>query len=140
LALMVPFVMSMDADVVSAITRKFVASMFHEMEKKFTWSEQLMFMGCYASQPQTARIHSLMRTQEQDRWKREIHTKNVLIIQGRYDRHAETDRFIEVAKRYIRSFELKIAEDSGHSPSLEQPEEVNGWIFNFLQRKVAAHM
>lgn len=131
---LVPEILSTDADVSAAVAAKYVESIVENIDKVLPYREQLMLMGGFAAIPPTVRIHLITRTQTSERWEKEIKSKNVLLIQGTHDRHARAEGLVQEAKKWLGPFELRLLEGCGHSPVMERPHEVNGFIISFLQR------
>lgn len=125
--------LSTDANVVATTGPKFVESIVEDVDKVFSYREQLLWAGVYLLMKPTVRGHLVTRPQNSERWKREIKSKRVLIIQGTHDRHARAEGLVEEAKNWF-PFELKLLEGCGHSPVLERPDEVNGYIAAFMEQ------
>lgn len=137
LASLVPEILSTDAEVIAGAVPKYVESVVEGVDKVLTYKEQLMFMGGYALVSPIVRINLITRSQKSERWEKDIRTKQVMLIQGTHDRHTRADALIEVANTYLGPFELHLLEGCGHSPALERPHEVNGYILSFMRRTSA---
>ncbi|KAJ3529918.1 hypothetical protein NM688_g7786 [Phlebia brevispora] len=131
---LIPDFLSNDADVVARAGPRYVESLVENPDKVFSYRDKLTIMGGLLSMPPTARIHLITRTQNSERWEKEIKSKKVIIIEGTKDRHTRADALVEEAKKWLGPFELRMLEDCGHSPSIERPHEVNGYILSFIQR------
>lgn len=131
-----PPMMSTDADVIALMGPKYVESIFENVDKVLTYEQQLEYNGGYSIQPPTVRQHTLGRLQTGERWKKEIHQREPMLIQGTHDRHSKVDATVETAKMYHDKIVIEVLEGIGHGPSVEAPEKVNKLIHDFLQKKL----
>ena len=109
-------------------------SIVADPDETFTHREMLMYAGAFLSQLPTVRRHFVMRTQETERWEKEIKGKEVLMIQGTLDAHSITDKLFAEADKWLGGYEKRVLEGCGHSPAIERADEVNGYIISFVKR------
>jgi len=94
----------------------------------------MKWVGGFAMQSPTVRTHTCTRSQNVERWEKEIVNKPVMIIQGEDDLHSNTEKLIPVANRYMENLELIVMKDVGHAPCFERAEETNAHILRFVQQ------
>ncbi|PSR70943.1 hypothetical protein PHLCEN_2v13165 [Hermanssonia centrifuga] len=126
---------STDGDTASHAAETYLESIVEDMDKTLSYDEQLQWMGSFAIQSPTVRIHTLTRTQTSAVWEREIRKKPVMIVQGTHDRHARAEGLLEVAKKWIGGeFETRLVDGVGHAPHVERAHEVSGYVAAFMHK------
>ncbi|TCD62666.1 hypothetical protein EIP91_006588 [Steccherinum ochraceum] len=124
-----------DADQVNQAANMFVDSCLHNPQGMLPFEKRLQWLAGFLLPSSTARMRTLMRTQESGRWEREFRPcKPHLLIQGTKDRHTVTEKLIPVVKETFPHVEIKVVEDVGHAVCWEAPEQHNKYLLEFVRR------
>jgi pimeloyl-ACP methyl ester carboxylesterase len=96
-------------------------------EADVTRFREIALSASHSAAVDAARSNAINRTLE------ELHSVRVptLIVQGRHDRARTPKQGMDMCERIARS-RLKVLEESGHTPHLEQPEEFHEIVMPFL--------
>lgn len=129
-----PSYLSSNADVVAKAAVSFVESCVKDGATRIPFDVKMKWVGGFAMQSPTIRTHTCTRSQNVERWEKEIVNKPVMIIQGEDDMHSNTEKLIPVANRYMKNLELIVMKDVGHAPCFERAEETNAHILRFVQQ------
>ncbi len=131
-----PVFVSNDAEFIATMAVKFVEACVEKPDETLPIATKLQWVGSFAMQAPSVRIHTVSREQKYERWGKEIKNLPVMLIQGVQDRCSEADKLVEIAREWLGSFELKMMKGVGHTPAYERPQKVNKYILDFVYNTV----
>ncbi|KAH8104778.1 alpha/beta-hydrolase [Cristinia sonorae] len=113
----------------------FVDSCLKYPARDLPYETRLKWLGGYLMQPPSIRKWTFSRAQEWDKWEKEFASKTPhLLVQGREDKHSDTEKMLPIAQGVLPHMEIKIIEDIGHAPAYEAAEEHDAYLLDFVLR------
>lgn len=124
---------SEDYGEVYAAGESFVDSCFAD-PSALPFALKLQLMGSYLLQKPKSRVHTVLRQQDEVRWREEGRHIPVLIVQGTKDLHCLYENMITAAREVYQDVDVKLLDGAGHAVHLERPHDANAYILEFVRK------